>query len=251
MIFVSLIVALIMPVLLTTTEIAHAAENRYGMTAAPPNNATMVALTAYSDDESYVVTITRMGRVVVSETGTTTVAYDMGAFHALDGPENVLVESDIADLVVTARGVLWMEFPAQVDTEPPLAIPSSAARSPVAVCYGIRAVGSVATKVVETSDAFGTQRLVIGRPESLCMPASVALPGDPYFYYPAYGEDFPPAPPGPTRLCFKVRPEKPALRPPVAAVATFFGSTVAALQPVREHCVSATIAPGTEEEPRW
>jgi hypothetical protein len=241
----TLIVAFIMSVLLTTTESAHAAENRYGMATAPPENATMVVLTAYSEDESYVVTVTRMGRVVVSETGATTVAYDMGAFHALDGPEKVLVESDIAHVVVTARGVQWMEFPANLDTEPPLAIPSPAGRSPVAVCYAIRAVGSVAAKVVETTDAFGTQRLVIGSPESLCVPASVALPGDPYFYYPAYGVDFPPAPPGPTRLCFKVRPEKPALRPPVAAVATFFGSAVTALEPVREHCVEATITPGS------
>ena len=99
--------------------------------------------------------------------------------------------------------------------------------------------------MVATTDAFGTQRLVIGRPESLCVPGSVGLPGDPYFYYPAYGEDFPPAPPAPVRLCFKVRPEKPALRPPVAAVATFLGSAVAALQPVREHCVEATITPET------
>jgi hypothetical protein len=244
----TLIVALITPLLLTTAEIAHAAENRYAMAAAPPYNATMVVLTAYSDDESYVVTVTRMGRVVASETGATTVAYDMGAFHALDGPENVLVESEIANVVVTTRGVQWMEFPAHVDTEPPLAIPSPAERSPVAVCYGVRAVGSVAAKVVETTDAFGTQRLVIGRPESLCVPGSVALPGDPYFYYPAYGVDFPPAPPGPTRLCFKVRPVKPVLRPPVAAVATFLGSAVAALQPVREHCVEATITAGTQEE---
>jgi len=86
MISVALIVALIMPVLLTTTEIAHAAENRYGMTAAPPNNATMAALTAYSDDESYVLTVTRIRRVVAAETGAMTVAYDMGAFHSLDGP---------------------------------------------------------------------------------------------------------------------------------------------------------------------
>jgi hypothetical protein len=243
-----LTLALIIPVLLTTTVIAHAAENRYGMATAPPDNATMMALTAYSDDESYVLTVTRMGRTVVSETGATTVAYDMGQFHALDGPEHVLVHSDIADVVVTARGVQWMEFPANVDTEPPLTIPSPAGRNPVAVCYAIRAVGSVRTKVVETTDAFGTQRLAIGRPESLCVSGSVALPGDPYFYYPAYAEDFPPAPPGPTRLCFKVRPQKPALRPPVAAVATFFGGTVAALQLVREHCVEATITPGTEEE---
>ena len=247
MIALTLTVALLMPVLLTTTRIAHAAENRYGMTAAPPNNATMVALTAYSDDESYVLTVTRMGRVVASETGATTVAYDMGPFHALDGPENALVESAIADVVVTARGVRWMEFPARVDTEPPLAIPSPAQRSPVAICYGIRAVGSVPAKVIETTDAFGTQHLVIGRPESLCVPGSVALPGDPYFYYPAYGVDFPPAPPGPARLCFKVRPKKPAVRPPVAAVATFLGSAVAALAPVREHCVEATITPGTQE----
>ena len=236
--------ALIIPVLLTTTHIAHAAENRYGMATTPPDNATMMALTAYSDDESYVLTVTRMGRVVVSESGATTVAYDMGPFHALDGPENVLVESAIADVVVTARGVQWMEFPANVDTEPPLTIPSPAARNPVAVCYAIRAVGSVRTKVVETTDAFGTQRLLIGRPESLCVPSSVALPGDPYFYYPAYGVDFPPPPPGPTRLCFNVRPQKPALRPPAAAVATYFGGTVAALQPVREHCVEATTEPG-------
>jgi hypothetical protein len=248
MISVILTVALVMPVLLTTTEIAHAVENRYGMTAAPPHNVTMVALTAYSDAESYVLNVTRMRRVVVSETGATTVAYDMGAFHALDGPENVLVESAIADVVVTTRGVSWMEFPAHVDTVPPLAIPSPAERSPVAICYRIRAVGSVVTKLVETTDAFGTQRLLIGRPESLCVPASVALPGDPYFYYPAYGVDFPPAPPWPARLCFNVRPEKPALRPPVAAVATFFGSAVAALEPVKEHCVEATITPGTEEE---
>ena len=234
--------ALIIHVLLTTTHIAHAAENRYGMATASPDNATMMALTAYSDDESYVLTVTRMGRVVVSETGATTVAYDMGTFHALDGPENVLVHSDIADVVVTARGVLWMEFPANVDTEPPLAIPSPAARNAVAVCYAIRAVGSVRTKVVETTDAFGTQRLLIGRPESLCVASSVALPGDPYFYYPAYGVDFPPPPPGPTRLCFNVRPQKPAVRPPAVAVATFLGGTVAALQPVREHCVEATIA---------
>jgi hypothetical protein len=246
MISVALTMALMMPVLLTTTEIAHAAENRYGMAAAPPHTATMVALTAYgSDDEPSVLTATRMGRVVLSETGAMTVAYDMGAFHALDGPENVRIQSAIADVVVTTRGVRWMEFPANVDTEPPLAIPSPAARSPVAVCYGIRAVGAVVTKVVETTDAFGTQRLVIGRPESLCVPGSVALPGDPYFYYPAYGVDFPPAPPGPTRLCFKVRSEGRALHPPVAAVATFFGSAVAALQPVREHCVEATITPGT------
>jgi hypothetical protein len=46
MISVTLTVALIMPVLLTTTEIAHAAENRYGMAAAPPHNATIVVLTA-------------------------------------------------------------------------------------------------------------------------------------------------------------------------------------------------------------
>ena len=237
--------ALIIHVLLTTTHIAHAAENRYGMATTPPDNATMTAVTPYSDDdESYVLTVTRMGRVVVSETGATTVAYDMGTFHALDGPENVLVHSDIADVVVTARGVLWMEFPANVDTAPPLAIPSPAGRSPAAVCYAIRAVGSVRTKVVETTDAFGTQRLLIGRPESLCVPSSVALPGDPYFYYPAYGVDFPPPPPGPTRLCFNVRPQKPALRPPAAAVATFFGGTVAALQPVREHCVEATTEPG-------
>ena len=234
--------ALIIPVLLTTTHIAHAAENRYGMATTPPDNATMMALTAYSDDESYVLTVTRMGRVVVSESGATTVAYDMGPFHALDGPENVSVHSDIADVVVTARGVLWMEFPANVDTAPPLAIPSPAGRSPAAVCYAIRAVGSVRMKVVETTDAFGTQRLAIGRPESLCVPASVALPGDPYFYYPAYGVDFPPPPPGPTRLCFNVRPQKPALRPPAAAVATVLGGTVAALQPVREHCVEATVA---------
>ena len=245
---VTLIVALIMSVLLTTTERAHATENRYGMATTPPDSATMIALTAYSDDESYVVTTTRMGRVVVSETGATTVAYDMGAFHALDGPENALVESEIADVVVTARGVRWMEFPAHVDTEPPLAIPSPAQRSPAAVCYGVRAVGSVKAKVVETTDAFGTQRLVIGRPESLCVPGSVGLPGDPYFYYPAYGVDFPPAPPGPARLCFKVRPVRPALRPPVAAVATFFGSAMARLEPVREHCVEAKITPGTEEE---
>ena len=245
MISVALTVALLMPVLLTTTEIAHAAENRYGMTAAPPNNATIAAVTAYGDDESYVLTVTRIRRVVVSDTGATTVAYDMGTFHSLDGPENVLVESDIADVVVTARGVRWMEFPAHLDTEPPLDIPSPAERSPVAICYRIRAAGSVTTKVVETTDAFGTQRLVIGRPESLCVPASVAFPGDPYFYYPAYGKDFPPAPPWPVRLCFKVRPEKPALRPPVAAVATFFGSAVAALESVKEHCVEATITPGT------
>ena len=247
MIPVTLTVALIMSVLLTPTEIAHAAENRYGMTAAPPHNATVVALTAYSDAESYVLTVTRIGRVVASETGGMTVAYDMGAFHALDGPENVLVESAIADVVVTARGVRWMEFPAHVDTEPPLDIPSPAGRSPVDVCYRIRAKGSVAAKVVEMKDAFGTQRLVIGRPESLCVPGSVAFPGDPYFYYPAYGVPFPPAPAGPARLCFKARPEKPALQPPVAAVATFLGSAVAALQPVREHCVEATITP-TEEE---
>jgi hypothetical protein len=37
------------------------------------------------------------------------------------------------------------------------------------------------------------------------------------------GVDFPLLP-WPVRLCFKVRPEKPALRPPVAAVATFFGA---------------------------
>jgi len=239
-----------MPVLLTTTGIAHAAENRYGMAAAPPHNVTMVALTAYSDAESYVLTVTRMGRVVVSETGATTVAYDMGSFHALDGPENMPVQSAIADVVVTTRGVRWMEFPAHVDTEPPLAIPSPAERSPVAICYQIRAMGSVVSKVVETTDAFGTQRLVIGRPESLCVPASVALPGDPYFYYPAYGVAFPPAPPGPARLCFKVRPEKPPLRPPVAAVATFFGSAVATLEPAKEHCVEATITPGTQEEHR-
>ena len=245
MISVALTMALIVPVLLTTTEIAHAAENRYGMATTPPDNATMMALTAYSDDESYVLTVTRMGRVVVSESGATTVAYDMGPFHALDGPENVSVHSDIADVVVTARGVLWMEFPANVDTAPPLAIPSPAGRSPAAVCYAIRAVGSVRMKVVETTDAFGTQRLAIGRPESLCVPASVALPGDPYFYYPAYGVDFPPPPPGPTRLCFNVRPQKPALRPPAAAVATVLGGTVAALQPVREHCVEATITPET------
>jgi hypothetical protein len=248
MISVALTVALVMPVLLTTTEIAHAAENRYGMTAAPPNNTTMVALTAYGGAESYVLTVTRIRRLVASETGATTVAYDMGAFHSLDGPENVLVESDIADVVVTTRGVRWMEFPAHVDTEPPLVIPSPAERSPVAVCYQIRAVGSVAAKVVETTDAFGTQRLVIGRPESLCVPGSVAFPGDPYFYYPAYGVDFPPAPPWPVRLCFKVRPEKPALRPPVAAVATYFGGAVAALEPVKEHCVEATITPRTQEE---
>jgi hypothetical protein len=248
MISVTLTVALIMPVLLTTTEIAYAAENRYGITAAPPHNATMVVLTAYSDAESYVLTVTRIGRVIASETGAATVAYDMGAFHALDGPENVLVESAIADVVVTTRGVRWMEFPAHIDTEPPLAIPAPAERSPVAVCYRIRAVGSVVAKVVETTDAFGSQRLVIGRPESLCVPGSVALPGDPYFYYPAYGVAFPPAPPGPARLCFKVRREKPALRPPVAAVATFLGSAVAALEPVREHCVEATITPGTQEE---
>ena len=250
MISVILTVALVMPVLLTTTGIAHAAENRYAMAAAPPYSATMVVLTAYSGDESYVITVSRMGRVVASETGATTVAYDMGAFHALDGPENVLVESSIADVVVTTRGVRWMEFPAHVDTEPPLAIPSPAERSPAAVCYGIRAVGSVVAKVVETTDAFGTQRLVIGRPESLCVPGSVALPGDPYFYYPAYGVDFPPAPPGPTRLCFKVRPKKPALRLPGAAVATFFGSAMAALESVREHCVDATIASGTQGEHR-
>ena len=248
MIPMTLIVALITPVLLTPTAIAHAAENRYGMTAVPPNNTTMVALTAYSDDESYVTTMTRMRRVVVSETGATTVAYDVGAFHALDGPENVLVESAIADVVVTTRGVRWMEFPAHVDTEPPLAIPSPGERSPAAVCYRIRAVGSVTAKVVETTDAFGTQRLVIGRPESLCVPGSVALPGDPYFYYPAYGVDFPDAPPGPARLCFAVRPAKPVLRPPAAAVATFFGSAVTALEPVREHCVEATIRQGTQEE---
>jgi len=247
MISVALTMALIMPVLLAT-GIAHAAENRYGMATAPPYNATMVVLTEYSDDESYVITVARMGRLVVSESGATTVAYDMGAFHALDGPENALVESAIADVVVTARGVGWMEFPAHVDTESPLAIPSPAARSPVSVCYAIRAVGSVAAKVVETTDAFGTQRLVISRPESLCVPASVALPGDPYFYYPAYGVDFPPAPPGPARLCFRVRAKQPALRLPGAAVATFLGSAVAALEPVREHCVEATITAGTQEE---
>ena len=247
MISVALTMALMMPVLLTTTGIAHAAENRYGMAAAPPFNATMVVLTEYSDDESYVITVGRMGRLVVSETGVTTVAYDMGTFHALDGPENTLVESAIADVVVTARNVRWMEFPAHVDTEPPLAIPSPAERSPVGVCYRIRGVGSIVEKVVETTDAFGTQRLVIGRPESLCVPGSVALPGDPYFYYPAYGVAFPPAPPGPARLCFKVRPEKPSLRPPVAAVATFLGSAVGALERVREHCVEATITPGAEE----
>src|SRR5262249_39150587 len=120
MISVALTMALIMPVLLAT-GIAHAAENRYGMATAPPYNATMVVLTEYSDDESYVITVARMGRLVVSESGATTVAYDMGAFHALDGPENALVESPIADVVVTARGVRWMEFPAHVDTEPPLA----------------------------------------------------------------------------------------------------------------------------------
>ena len=239
-----LTLALIIPVLLTTTSVAHAAENRYGMATASPDNATLTALTAWSNDESYVLTVTRMGRVVVSESGATTVAYGMGPFHALDGPENVSVHSDIADVVVTARGVLWMEFPANVDTEPPLTMPSPAGRNPVAICYAIRAAGSVQTKVVETTDAFGTQRLAIGRPESLCVPASVALPGDPYFYYPAYGLDFPPPPPGPTRLCFNVRPQKPALRPPAAAVATFFGGTVAALQPVREHCVEATTEPG-------
>ena len=236
--------ALIIPVLLTTISFTHAAENRYGMATAPPDNTTLMALTAWSGDESYVLTVTRMGRVVVSESGATTVAYDMGPFHALDGPENVLVHSDIADVVVTARGVQWMEFPANVDIEPPLTIPSPAGRNPVAVCYGIWAAGSVRTKVVEITDAFGTQRLAIGRPESLCVPASVALPGDLYFYYPAYAKNFPPAPPGPTRLCFNVRPQRPALRPPVAAVATFFGGTVAALQPVREHCVEATIAAG-------
>ena len=139
MISVALTMALMMPVLLTTTEIAHAAENRYGMAAAPPHTVTMVALTAYSsDDEPAVLTATRMGRVVASETGTMTVAYDMGAFHALDGPEKVLVGTAIANVVVTTQGVRWMEFPANVDTEPPLAIPSPAERSPVAVCYGIR-----------------------------------------------------------------------------------------------------------------
>src|SRR5262249_5147765 len=115
--------ALIIPVLLTPTSFTDAAENRYGMATAPPDNATLTALTEYSDDESYVLTVTRMGRVVVSESGATAVAYDMGPFHALDGPENVLVHSDIADVVVTARGVQWMEFPANVDTEPPLTIP--------------------------------------------------------------------------------------------------------------------------------
>jgi len=245
---VTLIVAFIMPFLLTATGIAHAAENRYGMAATPPNNATMVVLTAYSDAESYVLTVTRMRRLVASESGATTVAYDMGAFHALDGPEHALVESAIADVVVTTRGVSWMEFPAHVDTDTPLPIPSPAERNPSAVCYRIRGVGSVVTKVVETTDAFGTQRLVIGRPESLCVPGSIAVPGDPYFYYPAYGVAFPPAPPGPARLCFKVRPEKPALHPPAAAVATFLGSAVVALEPIKEHCVEATITPGTQEE---
>ncbi len=249
----TLTVALIMPVLLMTTEIAQAAENRYGMSAAPSHHTTMMVLTDYSAEEGeaepYPVDITHIGRVVASRTGVTTVAYELGPFHALDGLENVLVESAVADLVVTTRGVRWMEFPAQVDTEPPLVIPSPGARRPVSVCYQIRrAVGSIMEKEVETTDAFGTQRLVIGRPESLCVPASVALPGDPYFYYPAYGVAFPPAPLSPTRLCFKVRPERPALRPPPVAVATFFGDAVGALQPVREHCVEATITPGTEEE---
>jgi hypothetical protein len=253
MIPMTLTVALILPVLLTTTEIAQAAENRYGMRAAPSHNATMVVLTEYSvedgEAEPYPVDITHIGRVLASKTGVTTVAYDLGAFHVLDGPENVLVESAIADVVVTTRGVRWMEFPAQIDTEPPLVIPSPAARRPMSVCYQIRrAVGSIMEKEIETTDAFGTQRLVIGRPESLCVPGNVAVPGDPYYYYPAYGVPFPPVPPGPTRLCFKVRPERPALRPPPVAVATFFGDAVATLEPVREHCVEATITPGTQEE---
>jgi len=245
MIRMTLPVALIM---LATTGITHAAENRYGMSATPPHNATMTVLTDWSDDESYVMTMTRMDRLVVSENGATSVAYDMGEFHQLDGPENVLVESELADVVVTAQGVRWMEFPAYVDTEPPLESPARVNRRPAAVCYRIRAAGSVVTKVVETKDAFGTQRLRIGRPQELCVPASVGLPGDPYFYYPAYGVAFPPPPPGPARLCFTARSERPVLRPPTAAIATFFGSDVAALQPVREHCVEATIKGEPEEE---
>ncbi len=256
----TLTVALIIPVLLTTTEIAHAAENRYGMRNAPPQYApphyyggsspyiVMTVLTAYSG-KSYPVTASRIGRVITSGTGAMAVAYDRGSYHIIDGPENVLVESDIADLVVTTRGLQWMEFPANVDTDVPFAIPPPAARRPVSVCYRIRrAAGEIVTKVVETTDAFGTQRLAIGRPESLCVPGIVGLLGDPYFYYPAYGVPFPPVPPSPTRLCFKVRPERPALRPPPVAVATFFGDAVAMPEPVREHCVEATITPGTQEE---
>jgi hypothetical protein len=248
MISKTLTVALLIPLLFTTTGITHAGENRYGMRTTPSHAATMVVLTDWSDDESYVLTISRVRRVIVSETGATSVAYDMGTFHALDGPENVMVESDIADVAVTADGVQWMEFPANVDAEPPLEIPSSAERRPASVCYDIKAAGPIKTKEVETTDAFGTQRVEIGRPESLCVPASVALQGDRYFYYPAYGVAFPPPPPGPARLCFKVRAERPVLRPSDVAVATFFGSAVTALEPVREHCVEATITRGEEEE---
>src|SRR5262249_60151860 len=99
---------------------------------------------AAAGGEPYPVNITHIGRVVASQSGGTTVADGLGAFHKLDGLENVLVESAIADVVVTTRGVRWMEFPAQIDTEPPLVIPSPAARSPVSVCYQIRGkVGSI------------------------------------------------------------------------------------------------------------
>src|SRR5262249_48395565 len=165
----TLTVVLLIPLLFTT--IAHATENRYAMRTTPSHGATMVVLTDSSDSESYVLTISHANRVIASEKGAMAVAYDMGEFHALDGPDDVLVESDIQDVVVTADGVQWMEFPANVDSEPPLEIPSSADRRAASVCYDIdvRAVGPIKMKELETTDEFGTQRVEIGRPESLCV----------------------------------------------------------------------------------
>lgn len=238
--------SVILAVVLAGGALAHAQDsfNRYRLKS-PPDFTVILVQTAYSTQPRGVF-LERIRRLVVptapgSLATPMAVAYETSDLRNLSGLRNALVQSAIADVVVTTQGVAWMEFPANVNLEPPLDLPPPPGRTPMLACYAIRVSGPNVTKTtMVTTDQLGTQSIMIGQPESLCVPASIYVVGD--VPVPGIPPVLPPAPPGPARLCFGVKPEKPGVEPGVAAIASAFTDTVSALEPVREHCVDATIA---------
>ncbi len=242
-----MMLSIILAAMLAGGGLAHAEDsfNRYSLKT-PRDFTVMLVQTAYTTQPRGVF-LERIRRLVVptapgSLATPMAVAYETSDLRNLRGPRNALVRSAIADVVVTTRGVAWMEFPANVNLVPPLDIPPPPGRTPAIACYAIRVSGrNVAKTTMVTSDQHGTQELVIEQPESLCVPASIYVVGD--VPVPGIPPVLPPAPPGPARLCFAVKPKKPAVQPPVVAIASPFTDTVNLLEPVREHCIEATITP--------
>lgn len=202
--------------------------NRYEVKV--PLNETVDVTTAYGSGS---VTLDYARRLVVPVSpapldGPHRVAYEAEDSPRIDGPTNVLVDTDLTDFVVSGtKGLAWIEVPAVKDAEPPLVIPPPPGNQPAYACYRVKVSGpNLAKSTQHTEDQFGDQMFLVQQPESLCVPAT-------------FDGTIPAA--TPVYACFTVKPLKPVLDPPMVAVSTAFQGFLFDVNPVDEYCVEATL----------